>query len=93
MEDIHARQRNIVWPDTLRNGRRVDAFLWRGSPDATPVQRIGAWLFGLAYLGLSFFIFARHAGSRLVGAIGLALIFLGLRFCRNGSIRRRKDKL
>jgi hypothetical protein len=93
MEDIHGRQRNIVWPDTLRNGRAVDMFLWRGSPDATPVQRIGAWLFGLTFLGLgvSLFILARHAGSRLICAAGLAGIFLGLRLCRNGSVKRRKE--
>jgi len=91
IEDIHARQRNIVWPDTLRNSRKVDAFLWKGSPNATPVQRIGAWLFGLTFLGLgvNFFILARHAGSRLIGAVGLAGIFLGLRLCYNGSVRRR----
>jgi hypothetical protein len=58
-------------------------FLWRGSPDATPVQRIGAWLFGLTFLGLGIAIFmlARQAESRLIGAVGLALIFLGLRLC------------
>ena len=93
MEDIHGRQRNIFWPDTLRNGRAVDAFLWKGSPDATPVQRIGAWLFGLTSLGLgvSLFILARHEGSRLIGAGGLAGIFLGLRLCRNGFVKRRQE--
>ena len=47
---IEARQRNIVWPDTLRNGALVDAFLWKGSPDATPTQRIGIALFGFLFL-------------------------------------------
>jgi hypothetical protein len=48
-DDARSRQRNTVWPDTLRNGRFVDVFLWRGSPDATLVQRIGTTLFGLLF--------------------------------------------
>jgi hypothetical protein len=49
-DDVRARQRNTVWPDTLRNGRVVDSFIWKGSPDATLVQRIGVALFGLLFL-------------------------------------------
>lgn len=48
--EIEARQRNTVWPDTLRNGALVDAFVWRGSPNATYIQRIGTALFGLLFL-------------------------------------------
>src|SRR5580704_13317939 len=48
IEETRASQQNIVFPDTVRNGRAVDVFLWRGSPDPTVVQRIAAWLFGLA---------------------------------------------
>lgn len=48
--DIKARQRNILWPDTLRNGALVDAFAWRGSPNASCIQRIGTALFGLLFL-------------------------------------------
>lgn len=50
MGEIEARQRNTVWPDTLRNGALVDAFVWRGSPNATYIQRIGTALFGLLFL-------------------------------------------
>src|SRR6266851_2554680 len=50
LSEIEARQRNTVWPDTLRNAALVDAFLWKGSPDATPIQRIGIGLFGLLFL-------------------------------------------
>jgi hypothetical protein len=49
-DDIRARQRSTVWPDTLRNGRVVDSFIWKGSPDATLVQRIGIALFGFLFL-------------------------------------------
>lgn len=51
MSEIEARQRNILWPDTLGNSALVDAFLWKGSPDATRVQRIGMALIGLMYSG------------------------------------------
>lgn len=47
---MEAWQRNTLWPDTLRNGALVDAFLWKGSPNATPIQRIGIALFGLLFL-------------------------------------------
>lgn len=50
LSEIEARQRNTVWPDTLRNGALVDAFVWRGSPNATYIQRIGTALFGLLFL-------------------------------------------
>jgi hypothetical protein len=49
---MQAKQRNVVWPDTLRNGRSVDAFFWKGSPTAPFVQRLGAFLFGLGFLSL-----------------------------------------
>lgn len=48
--EIDARQRNTIWPDTLRNAAFVDAFLWKGSPEATSLQRIGIALFGLLFL-------------------------------------------
>lgn len=50
LSEIEARQRNTVWPDTLKNGALVDAFLWKGSPDATHTQRIGIAFFGLLFL-------------------------------------------
>jgi hypothetical protein len=50
LREIEARQRSTVWPDTLRNGAVVDAFLWKGSPNATPIQRIGTGLVGLLFL-------------------------------------------
>jgi hypothetical protein len=51
IEEIKAKQRNTLWPDVLASGRRVDEFLWSGSPSASIVQRIGASLFGLGFLG------------------------------------------
>jgi hypothetical protein len=45
---IAAKQQNTTWPGPLRNSRGIDVFLWRGSSDPTPVQRIGAWLIGIS---------------------------------------------
>lgn len=47
--ELEARQRNTVWPDTLRNNLLVDNFLWKGSPHASTIQRIGLALFGLLF--------------------------------------------
>jgi hypothetical protein len=55
--EIESRQRNTVWPDTLRNGAIVDAFVWKGSPTATAIQRIGIALFGLLFLCPAILIF------------------------------------
>ncbi|MGD0547792.1 MAG: hypothetical protein ABR991_08170 [Terracidiphilus sp.] len=50
IEEIKDRQSNTLWHDAMKNSRGVDEFLWRGSPNALLVQRIGAWIFGLAFL-------------------------------------------
>jgi hypothetical protein len=50
LEDVELRQRNTVWPDTLRNGMTVDGYLWKGNPNAPMVQRIGAVVWGLSFL-------------------------------------------
>src|ERR1039458_1690714 len=61
LDDVQARQRATIWPDTLRGGRSVDSFLWKGSPDATKIQRVGissspsflllwpSWVYSLGY--------------------------------------------
>jgi hypothetical protein len=70
IEEIRAKQRNTVWPDPLRNSRAVDEFLWRGSSKAPLVQRVGALIFGLAYIlsgaGLAAILFEREAYILLV---------------------------
>lgn len=50
IEETNRKQRNTVWPDTMLNGRNVDEFLWKGSPDAPLVQRIGACIFGVVFM-------------------------------------------
>jgi hypothetical protein len=93
IDDITAKQRNVVWPDTLRNGRAVDKFLWNGSPNAPLVQRIGAWIFGLTFslAGVAFLGVARTDGSWPWALSGLGLILLGAKVFGNG-FRRRTSK-
>ncbi len=52
--DLYARQRNIVFPDTVEN----EARLWRnlGENPLTTLQKIGYGLFGIFVFGTAFFI-------------------------------------
>lgn len=89
LDNVRERQRNIVWPDTMRNGGSVDALLWRGSRDATTVERIGIAIFGLSFLvaGIGFAYIA-YSGREIVLALFAALpTLLGLRLFRN-ALRR-----
>jgi hypothetical protein len=89
------RQRNIVFPDTVRNGRSVDALLWRGDPHATRVQRIGIAVFAATYLLLgALFIYMGWHGDpqdsalKLVGLLFAApLIYVGVRLLKNTFLR------
>jgi hypothetical protein len=97
IEESRDRQRNIVFPDTVRNARAVDVFLWRRSPNPTVVQRIGAWLFGSTWVGggLALGMLASKAYSRdrdllAFGAIAVIALFffaVGIRIFRNGFPR------
>ncbi len=49
MRELEDKQKSTLWLDTLRNGATVDGFLWKGSPNATLVQRIGLTLFALLW--------------------------------------------
>ncbi len=97
IDDTKARQRNIVFPDMVRNGRSVDAFFWRGSPNPTLVQRIAAWLFGLVFVTMGLVwssgtvsIYRRHdtEGIWITTAVGFACFLLGTRIFRNGFPRK-----
>jgi len=96
IKESRHRQRNVVFPDTVRNARSVDAFLWKGSPNPTRVQRVGARLFGLAFIGLGAclitFVGALRSGGDWVGAfvltsMSVGSIALGIRVFRNGFRR------
>ena len=98
LDETRASQRNIVFPDTVRNGRSVDAFFWNGSSNPPLVQRIAAWMFGLFFLavGLGFAGLAVGAiheddswiESGILALISLAVVLIGIRVFRNGFPRR-----
>ena len=98
IDESSARQRNIVFPDTARNARSVDAFLWKGSPNPTLVQRTGAWLFGLNFIGLGLaFVGAAFVTDRdypwIAALIGIPVCYVGVRIFRNGFPRSNKSSL
>jgi hypothetical protein len=66
---MEARQRNIVFPDTVRNGVSVDKLLWKGSPHATRVQRIGIAIIGLFVLVPAVMLVLAVAHEVEVGAL------------------------
>lgn len=96
VEETKAKQRNILWPDALLNSRSVDAFLWKGSPDAPLVQRVGAWIFGITFmlLGAGLIEADREITPDLksTAAVILGVIFfgVGLKVFLNGFRRRKK---
>ncbi|MGD0628661.1 MAG: hypothetical protein ABR987_04880 [Terracidiphilus sp.] len=50
IEDVRTKQGNTLWPDAMANSSSVDALLWKGSPKATKIQRIGIAIWGLAFV-------------------------------------------
>src|SRR5581483_179349 len=97
INDLRAKQPNVVWPDPVMNASRVDKFLWRGSPNPTRVQRIGAWIFGMTFMGfgLGFFFFASVewpedlVGVALLGCFALGALAVGGKVFLNGWPKRR----
>jgi hypothetical protein len=90
IDDFRLRQRNLVFPDTVRNARYYYLFFWRGSSNPTWVQRVAAWLFGTVYVGqgVVLFLMAREMRDRLAGAIALLTTAIGARIFRSGFARR-----
>lgn len=92
--DVEARQRATIWPDTLRNGRSIDAFLWKGDPNAKPVQRAGVVVFGHTFLLSSIgivFLPDRRNGSIIQLLFGIGGLLISLRLFRNALLRRDQD--
>ena len=52
IEDVRAKQQNVLWPNATVNSSSVDALLWKGSPSATKVQRVGIGIFGLGFASI-----------------------------------------
>lgn len=91
---IKAKQRNTVWPDTVNNSRSVEDFLWKGSPEATLVQRVACWMFGLFFIlcGISFLDVAYEKHFLLFGALSIGWFFIGGKVFLNGFRKRRSKK-
>ncbi len=98
IDETRARQRNIGFPETVRNSRSVTAFLWKGSRNPTLVQRIGAWILGLAWISLGLSGFGMAVQMRVdngfsgtvVIMVAMATLtgFVGIKIFRNGFPRR-----
>ena len=78
----------------MKNSSSVDEFLWKGSPDAPLVQRIGAWIFGLTFilLGLGWFDVAYERHWRAFGVLSIVWFFIGGKVFLNGLRRQRTAK-
>jgi hypothetical protein len=85
IEDIEAKQKNTVWPDMLVNSRAVDYLIFRGSRDATRVQRVGIALFGAFFLlaGIAFIGIAHDLHSIVPVFIAVLGFLLGGRLLSN----------
>jgi hypothetical protein len=100
IDEIDASQPNVVLPDLVGDARSVDAFLWKGSPNPTRVQRTAARILGVVEMGLGLEIFALAVRDRVRDgfsfgvvievAVALAAVLLGSRTFRNGFPRLPK---
>jgi hypothetical protein len=50
--ELEEKQSATTFPETIRAGRSVDEFLWKGDPKATRVQRVGLFIFAAMFLFL-----------------------------------------
>jgi len=87
---VRSKQENVLWPQVMTNVRSADAFLLKGSPNPSPVQRVAAWIFGLTLFAEGFGI--GFVGRRLppVLLVGVAFALLGAWVFRNGFARREE---
>lgn len=92
IEDVKPSQRNTLWPDAMVNSSSVDGVLWKGSPKATKVQRIGIAICGLTFalLGVSFELIASQKNELVPAFLGLLLLALGTKLFLNAFKRNPK---
>jgi hypothetical protein len=67
-EELRSRQRNVVWPDLIQGGGRIDAVLGRPSASRPMVQRLAGWLLGIVMILIAVNIFSL-AESRIIASI------------------------
>jgi hypothetical protein len=92
IRQIGVRLGGTAWLGAAGRGRAIDAFIWRGSANPTPVQRVGAWIFGLLLLaqGSVIALQARRIGSVPTMVVACGAILFGARVFRNGFPRRKE---
>lgn len=97
-EDVEERQKAILWEDSLKGGRSVDAFLWKGDPKARLVQRIGLVVFAVAFLLISLACASIPFQKRFedvwsIEFFALLPFLVSMRLLRNACLRPpRQDK-
>jgi hypothetical protein len=98
-EETEARQRDAFWAHGFGGSYRVVAFLWRGDPKATPVQRAGLAFFALIsffatiYMASSVAYGDRPWDERIVGAIALlAPLLISIRLFRNSMLHSKERR-
>jgi hypothetical protein len=96
MREFCARQENVVFPDTIASGNeaRVDAVLWRPSPDRPLVQRVGIAIIAIMPGSIAFLLvyFTFSPGTTVSGRAVLCLMaapfaYATLRMLRNAIYR------
>lgn len=92
-DELRNSQSNVVWPGPQANSRLVGKLLWKGSPEATAVQRIGLIIFGLSYLfaGLVLLIYANKGRSLWVAVFAVPWLLLGTRVIHK-AFRKQKAR-
>jgi hypothetical protein len=86
---VEAKQRNIDWPDAMRNSSGVDALLWKGSTRMTGIQRAGIWVFAIFFLlaSIGTALVAWERRSALVLLPAAFSFFIAARLIRNACQR------
>jgi len=75
----------------MRNSRGMDELLWKGSPTATKVQRVGIAVWGLLFLSLGLFfmfVLASEQHSIMEAVFGLLFVALGTKITLNAFVRK-----
>ena len=95
-EEIEAKQRTVLFEDGLRAGKSVDDFLWKGDPNAKPIQRAGLVVFAVTFWIVGVFIIAigwakdEGVACLVTSLIGLASVLISIRLLRNAFLRPSK---
>src|SRR4051794_28428333 len=73
-KNMQARQRNTIWPDTIRNRANGDRAIWFGADNPTMIQRIGFGLFGGVFFGIGVISIASMWQSGNMGKARLSFV-------------------